>query len=321
MIPDTLVLLGGIDWLGLSMQASGLVDVERLYKPRNKLTKPLFKLQYHTNMLYRYRHIWYGDWKNRLDQYRTIIIFDVFEDIDVIKYIQRHFPKIRIIVYYYNPIYNKILLNKIILTGVEIWSFDFSDCKEYGLLYNPQFYFQNIVFPDGFYKDVKLNNNNKFDLIFVGKDKGRMPLLMKLNEYFKTRKVCFFMGVRPDRNIVYSKKCKQFLIEPIPYKFYLRFLKNSSCVLDIVQKNQLGLTLRIMEALFYNKKVITNNTAIQNLKIYDKRNVYILGSDDRDLAKFIKSPVHNWNRQIKGQYVFFKWINRFFDSNSDTEGL
>lgn len=320
MIPDTLVLLGGIDWLGLSMQASGLVDVASLYKPRNKLTKPLFKLQYHTDLLYCYRYIWYGEWKNRLDRYHTIIIFDVFEDIDIIKYIQRYFPKIRIIVYYYNPIYNKALLNKVISTGVEIWSFDFSDCKEYSLLYNPQFYFQNIVFPEAFYKD-RQSNNNKLDLIFVGKDKGRMPLLMKLKESLKIGKIRFFMGVRADRNITYSKACKQLLIEPIPYSFYLSLLRNSSCVLDIVQENQLGLTLRIMEALFYNKKVITNNTAIQNMKIYDKRNVYILGIDDRDLVKFIKSPVHDWNEQIKRQYVFCKWLDRFFDSNSDTEGL
>lgn len=42
MASDTLILLGGIDWLGKSMQASGLVDVASVYKPRTKLTKPLF---------------------------------------------------------------------------------------------------------------------------------------------------------------------------------------------------------------------------------------------------------------------------------------
>lgn len=87
MAANTLILLGGMDWLEKSMQASGLVDVASVYKSRNKLTKPLFKLQYHTKLLYRYRHVWYDDWKNKLNQYRTVILFDAFEDTDIIEYI------------------------------------------------------------------------------------------------------------------------------------------------------------------------------------------------------------------------------------------
>lgn len=198
MAANTLILLGGMDWLEKSMQASGLVDVASVYKSRNKLTKPLFKLQYHTKFLYHYRYIWYDDWKNKLNQYSTVVLFDAFEDIDIIQYIQKRFPKIRIIVYYYNPVHDASLLNRIISTGVEVWSFDVRDCKEYGLMYNPQFYFCNIVFPERKFKDTE-TENMIYDLIFIGKDKGRMPLLMKLNKYLKEREINLFIGIRPDR--------------------------------------------------------------------------------------------------------------------------
>lgn len=320
MTSNTLILLGGIDWLGKSMQVSGLVDVASVYSSRNKLTKPLFKLQYHTNLLYCYRYIWYGTWKNRLDRYHTVILFDVFEDVDIIEYIKDRFPKIRIIVYYYNPIYNRPLLDRVVSTGVEVWSFDFRDCKKYSLMYNPQFYFQKIVFAEKFSNDIK-SKNSEFDLIFVGKDKGRMAQIVKLNEYLIKRGVTFFVGICPDKRVSYSREYERFLMKPIPYNKYIYYLRHSRCVLDIVQEGQAGLTLRIMEALFYNKKIITNNGTIHDMKIFDKRNIYILGIDDRDLVEFIKGPVYEWDKAIKNRYTFEAWMNRFFDNEYDIEGL
>lgn len=320
MASDTLILLGGIDWLGKSMQASGLVDVASVYKPRTKLTKPLFKLQYHMKLLYCYRYIWYDDWKNRLSRYRTVILFDVFEDIDIIKYIQERFPKIRIIVYYYNQIHDCSFLHRILSTGIEVWSFDHRDCKEYNLRYNPQFYFRDIVFTKEYPKIIN-SKDVVFDLIFIGKDKGRMPLLMKLNEYLGKRGITLFLGICPDKKTRYPRKYKPFLIKHIPYSHYLGYLQYSRCVLDIVQEGQAGLTLRVMEALFYNKKIITNNLVIQDMKIYDKRNVYILGADERNLIEFIKEPKYKWDKGIKNRYTFEAWMNRFFDNKSDIEGL
>ena len=320
--PDVLILLGGMNWLGQSMQASGLVDVAAIYKSRNKLTKPLFKLQYHMELLYHYRYIWYGNWKKYLEQYHTVILFDVFEDTDIIDYIQSNYPKIRIIVYYYNPIYNQYFLKKIGFTGVEIWSFDLCDCKKYRLKYNPQFYFRDINSLSSC-SDCKSKNvkDYLYDIIFVGKDKGRSPLLMKLNKTFTNRGVQSFIRICPDKESSYSKEYEQFFIKHIPYETYLEYLRQSKCVLDIVQKAQQGLTLRIMEAIFFNKKIVTNNTAICGMKLYDKRNVYVIGVDNRDLIEFIKAPRYDWGEGIRNQYVFSEWLHRFFDSKSDIEGL
>lgn len=57
------------------------------------------------------------------------------------------------------------------------------------------------------------------------------------------------------------------------------------------------------------------------MAIYDKRNVYILGADDRNLIEFIKGPQYEWNKEIKNRYTFEAWINRFFDNKCDIEGL
>ncbi|EJZ1385112.1 lipopolysaccharide biosynthesis protein, partial [Escherichia coli] len=53
-----------------------------------------------------------------------------------------------------------------------------------------------------------------------------------------------------------------------------------------------GWTLRILEALFFNKKLITNNINVLGSEIYSESRFFIIGYDDWDkLEYFINSSV------------------------------
>ena len=60
---------------------------------------------------------------------------------------------------------------------------------------------------------------------------------------------------------------------------------------EIVQPGQGGLTIRTLEALFYNKKLITNNESITEYDFYNADNIFIYKEQDCNidaLKSFLK---------------------------------
>jgi hypothetical protein len=70
--------------------------------------------------------------------------------------------------------------------------------------------------------------------------------------------------------------------------------------------------MRATEALFYSKKLITNNPLILKYDFYHKDNVFILGYDDFSrLDEFIMSPFNHIVDKFKENYTFEAWFKRF----------
>lgn len=51
----------------------------------------------------------------------------------------------------------------------------------------------------------------------------------------------------------------------ISYQENLDNIRKSKCIVDVVQKGQIGLTLRPLESLFFKKKLLTNNKCIKKI--------------------------------------------------------
>lgn len=65
------------------------------------------------------------------------------------------------------------------------------------------------------------------------------------------------------------------------YEEYLKVVKRSRAVLDIVKKNNYGLTLRVLEALVAHKKLITNYMDIKKMEFYNESNIFLLEGEDK----------------------------------------
>jgi hypothetical protein len=103
----------------------------------------------------------------------------------------------------------------------------------------------------------------------------------------------------------------------LPYEKSLPYVKNTKCLLEIVQTHQEGLTLRMMEAMFFNKKIVTNNQNIKNYDFYDTRNIYILNDDSRSLVEFVLGDDKaEWNQSFVEAYSFEHWLHNFFLSKN-----
>ena len=93
-------------------------------------------------------------------------------------------------------------------------------------------------------------------------------------------------------------------------------LSRSKAILEINKDNQVGLTLRALESLFFNTKLITNNESITNFDIYSKNNVLILRMDDiEDLSTFINSD-YFVDEEVKQKYELDKWVSNFIKGDS-----
>jgi hypothetical protein len=293
---------GDDDWTAKLMRATGRVDVAAAYKQISHVQQRLRTLHYHFPGN---KARWYGSWTETIKNYDTIILFDSFLATDLPEYIEEHAPQARLIVYYYNPWFNNYYLSEKARQKCEIWSFDKADCKEHHLQYNHQFYFYQAA-------EQPLDTRYASDVFFVGKDKGRLKFLQDLAKRFTGTKIAAKIFVVPDR-ISYDAETKKFLHpEPIPYEEVLKYNKNTSCLLEVVQEYQEGLTMRVVEAMFFGKKLITTNKRIAEYDFYDPRNVYIIGLDKRKLEDFVlDKTTAQWKKEIVHRYSFEDWLHNF----------
>lgn len=67
----------------------------------------------------------------------------------------------------------------------------------------------------------------------------------------------------------------EFHFDPLAGKEMDRVFANSKCVLDSAQAGQIGLTIRVLEALGAKKKLITTNEDVVNYDFYREENIYV----------------------------------------------
>ena len=173
----------------------------------------------------------------------------------------------------------------------EIWTYDKYGANKFGLTYNTQFYNKYIKL-----KDISHN----FDIVFLGANKNRNDLIEKYQKIFEEKDI----------------KCKFKIVnssdEKVSYEEYLEFISDGRILLDIVAEGVTGITLRIMEGLFFNKKVITNNLTIKEYDFYNENNFFIIENDNfEQLEEFIKRDYIPTKEEILKKYDFEEWIKRF----------
>lgn len=236
-----------------------------------------------------YSPTWKKSIKNK--ENNIVIMFDNGFDENIPKYIKKIDNNIKIILWLWNPV-NKYSERYLKCNDLDdIWSFDSSDVKKYNIKYNTQFYTKNA-------KEVTIQINN--DILYLGNAKNRK------NEIIDLRNKIERFKIRTNFIIVENKK------DYISYDKYLELISKSKCIFDYNEKGQTGLTLRPMEALFLQKKLITNNKDIKNYNFYNSNNIFILGEDNIEKIKdFIDSPYKKIDQKIIDYYDFEQWLKRF----------
>jgi len=169
----------------------------------------------------------------------------------------------------------------------KVYSFDAAQCEAFGMDYLHQF------FPYGLDDAKRLNQhieapNSAPTCFFLGRDKGRTAAIESIAK--KLREV----NCVADFHIVKDKDTpgvSEFHIDDgLSYDENIEKSISADILADINQEGQTGITLRVLEAIFFNKKLITSNPAIKSQAFFRPENIFIINQDSfDDLDRFIKT--------------------------------
>lgn len=294
------------------LEGNSITEVS-IRRPLSKPLRFLRKLPFFSRVISntKERKGWFEECKGA----NTIILFDTFTHYatycnEIENYVGKD---VRLILYLLNPAFFSEDYKKI-STRWEIWSFMKEDALKYNFKYGATFYNPQLLAQNSIEKDSQTSTD--CDLLFVGTDKGRKDFLLNLKSQLEQNKVaCDFKIVDNFRSLFSRKYSRE-----VSYKNLCQLNKRTSAILDVVQDGQTGLTLRIMEGLLFDKKIVTTNAAIRMDKDFkDNPNIYVITKDNiKELYTFLKKPMVEYPNNLKAKYSFTNWLKRI-DNNEEAE--
>ena len=303
----TLVLVKSKDVYFFDKYVNKNIAIESVFRENSGINNSILKFL--RKIKSKYTYIFYGDWYRNISSYSKIIVFDmsVYIDYRLLENIARKTSQCQKFLYSWNIVINedKYYENRKIADkfGFKSFCYDCGNCEKFNMRFNTIMY------------DIKLKiNNHKADndMMFLGFLKDREEKLVKLHSSF------IKAGLNPRFVIVASETQKYSFFEYrenyVSYSEYLEMLSKSRAILDISQDNQDGYSMRVMEAIFLNKKLITTNIAVKNSMFYDPHNILIINLDDvnfHELSVFYTKEFHPYDSQIRNYYSIESWVNRF----------
>lgn len=234
-----------------------------------------------------------------LKEFQLIIFLDYGFEPEMAARI-RPFTKAKIILFFWNHFklehYRKLNAAQKEPAIDEIYHFDPLEARDLGLKHNSSFYTQSIGEP--------LNATN-YDIFFGANDNGRKQQALELKDRFESLGLSTFYHILPKR----GNEQDGYL----PYNEYLQLVKRSKGILEILRAGQYGVTLRTFESLFLQKKLITSNEVLPFYRMYDPRNVFMIGEDLSKLTAFLNIPYHPADQEMRDFFEAKNWAQRFVD--------
>lgn len=173
-----------------------------------------------------------------------------------------------------------IIRNKVDLAT----TYDLDEAKKYGLPYFQETTYSKLIEePD--------NVNFEYDVYFLAAAKDRLPMIYNVyNKLTSAGVKCKFQitGVAPEDQI--SGEGLEF-ISILPYEESLKNIIKSKCVLEIIQGGSADITTRVLEAIAYKRRLLTNCQMCNNEFFNEGQLQVFENADDIDID-FILAPLN-----------------------------
>lgn len=193
----------------------------------------------------------------------------------------------------------------------KIYSFDKKDCQENNFIYRPTFYSKRLE---------KLEKNKiKYEISFVGAYSIKRNFYLKniIDKNFKNKFIYLYMDFKIYlKNYIFNSeyKFKNINFFKISKEKYNLIMSQSEIVIDLLQFNQTGVTQRTLDALYLNKKIITNNEYIKNYDFYNSNNILIINENttEKEIRNFKNKKYIEIKKEIIEYYSLERWIKDIF---------
>jgi len=234
----------------------------------------------------------------------TVFVISALISLEFLRWLRESLPTARIILLYSNIVRDEKMLFPLDIPDsiCEKWSWDAGDCAKYNMNYYTSVYAKGII-PD--------SSVHQYDIVFIGCDKGRRDRLLELKKNFEKQGLSCNFCVSGDNSLQTILHPRRYA-KHISYIEYLSEISKAKSLLEIAQSEQTGMTMRVLEAAFSHKKLITTNKSCKELPFYDDKNIFVLGDDDLNrISDFINSEYDVSADDKTMYYEFHTWIERF----------
>lgn len=262
----------------------------------------------HLPILFKFEKLWYpfyfrGKFKDN-KPLCFLIIGGYYTPPTYLEYLKKHYDNCKIVVFHRDIIGKaRIRILNHPLIDVEM-TYDKGDSQKY-----------NYPFCSEFCSKIDTTESSlypKTDVFFAGAAKDRLDKIMD----------CFYrltkMGLKCDFYLFMVPEDKKVSLEGItyidcymPYKECILRTVNSKCVLDINQGGASdGLTGRFIEAVLYNKKIITDNTYMKESPFYNPNDMLIIEKPKDITEDFIERLDETVDYHYNGEFSPLRMIER-----------
>lgn len=231
--------------------------------------------------------------------------------------------EIKIFTYFWDSINNRKHSLEYLKYSHKFFSFDSQD----------KFVDENIIFLPLFYnndyKDLKnIDKNYKYDICFIGTlHSDRYDVVKKILSlmeakksyvyFYSTSKILFLFQKLFDKNFKNIRK-EDVSFSSLSKENTIDIINKSKVVIDIEHIKQKGLTMRTLEMLGANKKMITTNKEIVNYDFYNTDNIYIIDRNNINLDKsFFEIDFKSIEDNIYDKYSITQWIETIFKDDNE----
>ncbi len=234
---------------------------------------------------------------------------------DIIRQLKDLNPQSRIVIYLWDSIANNKEAKEKIKLADKVFSFDPIDCKKYNMNFRPLFYIEK-------YNELtKTKNKPEYDLLFVGtvhSDRYKVLKNVEKQLYSHGYKVNYYMYV-PSRILFLIRKfvlrnfsgstMEEFKFKSLSQDQIVSMVEESKVVVDIQHPKQIGLTMRTIEMLGADKKIITTNNHVKEYDFYNEDNILVVDREMNNLdMEFFKKDYVPIDKTIKEKYSLEAWL-------------
>lgn len=255
--------------------------------------------------------------RNKEKKYDFILIVKCdMTPICILKQFRQAFPIAKLCLYLYDSVKNIRGIQKKFHYFDTCHSFDSRDCKLY-----PELKLRPLFFADEFRKPEKNNSSYLYDICFLGTiHSDRFKLIRQIQELAAKHglKCYWFLYLQSYFMYRIYKALKKefkgvpestFAFEKMNASDIADVIEKSRIVLDIQHPKQTGLTMRTIEMIGMNKKIITTNPAVKEYDFYNPNNIAVVDRNDiRIDLDFLKSDYSPIPDVIYEKYSLQSWV-------------
>lgn len=159
-------------------------------------------------------------------------------------------------------------------------------------------------------EEYAIENGLKYFFWLYSAESGRS----KLGNVQSYVKKIFISKFRDYINSVQNSECDFLKKKTLTRKEVTVLMNRTNCVLDIPIPNQLGLTIRSIETLAINKKLITMNNQIKSEPFYNEKFISVF--DEEDIQFNLEFLKNTYDQEIDISHLELgNWLKVIFRSN------